>query len=253
VQLACRVLFGLTMKPHASPLVELGIPLLALMVVALIGVAIARTSSRRELAWFAAGAGLWLLISALLGASGVLTDDGAVPPRLLLLIVPSLGLPLLLAFSSVGRALGRELPLGVLVLFQGFRLPLELVMHRAAQEGTMPAQMAFSGYNFDIVTGSTALVVGCLALLGLAPRWLLLAWNALGTLTLVNILSIAVLSLPQFRAFGDEPARLNTWIAYFPFVWLPAGLVGAAVLGHVILWRRLWSRGMRGRAFAAIS
>jgi hypothetical protein len=103
------------------------------------------------------------------------------------------------------------------------------------------------------VTGATALIVGSLALLGHAPRWLLVAWNALGTTTLLAILGIAVASLPQFRAFGSEPALVNTWIAYFPFVWLPAGLVGGAVLGHVILWRRLWSRGMRGRALAAIS
>jgi hypothetical protein len=164
-----------------------------------------------------------------------------------------LGLPVLLARSRVGTALGHELPLGLIVLFQSFRLPLELIMHRAAREGTMPPQMAFSGYNFDIVTGVTALVVGSLALFGLAPRWLLLAWNALGTTTLVAILAIAVASLPQFRAFGSEPAQVNTWIAYFPFVWLPAGLVGGAVLGHVILWRRLLSRGMRGRALAAIS
>lgn len=241
------------MQPHASPLVTFGIPLLALVVVTLVGVAIARTSPRRFLAWFAGGAALWLLVSALLGTSGVLRSYDSLQPRFLLLMVPSLGLPLLLAFSRAGQALGRELPLGLIVLFEGFRLPLELVMHRAAEEGTMPPQMAFSGYNFDIVTGATALVVGGLALAGRAPRWLLVAWNALGTTTLVVILTIAVLSLPQFRAFGSEPALVNTWIAYFPFVWLPAGLVGGAVLGHAILWRRLWSHGMRGRALEAIS
>jgi len=241
------------MKPHASLLVELAIPILALSVVTLVGVAIVKTSRRRDLTWFAGGAVLWLLASALLAQSGVLASYESLPPRFLLLMLPSLGLPLVLAFSRVGRALEGELPLGAIVLFQGFRFPLELVMHRAAQEGTMPPQMAFSGYNFDIVTGVSALIVGSLALLGRAPRWLIWAWNALGTTTLVTILAIAVASLPQFAAFGSEPARLNTWIAYFPFVWLPAGLVGSAVLGHVILWRRLWSHAMRGRALEAIS
>jgi hypothetical protein len=241
------------MAPHASTLVELGIPVLALLVVSLVALAIARTSGRRDLRWFVGGAALWLAVSGLLGLSGVLASDGSMPPRLPLLMLPSLGLPLLLARSRIGTALAHELPLGLLVLSQSFRLPLELIMHRAAQEGTMPPQMSFSGYNFDIVTGATALVVGGLALFGLAPRWLLVAWNALGTATLVTILAIAVLSLPQFRAFGSEPALINTWIAYFPFVWLPAGLVGGAILGHAILWRRLWSHGMRGRAFEAIS
>jgi hypothetical protein len=125
-------------------------------------------------------------------------------------------------------------------------------MHQAAVEGTMPLQMTYTGSNFDIVSGATALVVGGLAAWGRAPRSLLLAWNTLGSLLLVAILVIAVASLPAFAAFGQEPAQLNTWIAYFPYVWLPAGLVSAALLGHVLLWRRLLSRGMRGRALSAL-
>ena len=83
-------------------------------------------------------------------------------------------------------------------------------MPRAAAEGTMPPQMTYSGLNFDIVTGITALLVGGLALFGLAPHWLLVAWNALGSLLLAAIIVIAVASLPQFQAFGPEASRVNT-------------------------------------------
>jgi hypothetical protein len=31
----------------------------------------------------------------------------------------------------------------------------------------------------------------------------------------------------------------NTWVASFPYVWLPAILVTAALLGHIIIFRRL--------------
>jgi hypothetical protein len=96
-------------------------------------------------------------------------------------------------------------------------------------------------------------VVAALAARGKAPRWLVVAWNVLGSVLLAVILAIAVASLPGWAAFGSEPARLNTWIAYFPFVWLPAGPVSGAVLGHALLWRRLSSRGMRGRALAPLS
>lgn len=167
-------------------------------------------------------------------------------------MVPTLALPVALGFSRIGSALAQA-PLAVLVGFQGFRLPLELVMHQAALERTMPLQMTYTGSNFDIVSGLSAVLVGALAARELAPRWLLLAWNALGSVLLVLILVIAVASLPSFAAYGREPARLNTWVAYFPFVWLPAGLVSAAVLGHVLLWRRLWSHAMRGRALRPLS
>ena len=151
------------------------------------------------------------------------------------------------------RTLLANAPLWLLIAFHAFRLPLELVMHRAASEGVMPPQMTFTGLNFDIATGATALLLAPLAARGWAPRWLLWCWNSLGTLLLLNILAVAVASLPAFAAFGGDPSRLNTWIAYFPFVWLPAGLVSAAVLGHVLLWRRLLSYGMRGRAFVPVS
>jgi len=66
-----------------------------------------------------------------------------------------------LAFTTVqADRLARGTPLAVLVIVQSFRLPLELAMHRAFVEGLMPVQMSYSGLNFDIVTGTTALVLG---------------------------------------------------------------------------------------------
>jgi hypothetical protein len=233
------------MTPHTSSLVRFGIPALAVVVVTLVGFAIRRTSDARRSLRFALAAAAWLVFSAVLGLSGFLTHFEAFPPRLLVLLVPTVALPLALGFSRTGTALASA-PLAVLVGFHGFRLPLELVMHQAMLDGAMPEQMTYTGYNFDIVTGATALLLGALAARGHAPRWLLVVWNALGSLLLVTILVIAVVSLPAFAAFGHTPERLNTWVAYFPFVWLPAGLVSAAILGHVLLWRRLLAHGMRG-------
>jgi hypothetical protein len=59
----------------------------------------------------------------------------------------------------------------------------------------------------------------------------------IGTLLLVNIVSIAVASTPMFAAFG--PDRLNTWVADAPYVFLPTVLVPAAVFGHALTWRKL--------------
>lgn len=237
------------MAPHASTLVRFGIPALALLVVVLVLVAVQRTSGGRSASWLGLAALGWLTFTALLGASGFWSDFESRPPHLLGLMVPTLGLAVWLGLSRLGTAL-LELPPALLIGFQTFRLPLELVMHRAANEGTMPVQMTFTGHNFDIVTGASAIVVAALAASGKAPRWLLVAWNALGSALLVTILVVAVVSLPTFGLYGKQPAQLNTWVAYFPYVWLPAGLVSGAVLGHVLLWRRLLTHGMRGRAFA---
>jgi hypothetical protein len=228
---------------HSSALVALAIPTLALVVVALVGVGIRVFAGAGSARRFALAATAWLAFTGVLALLGFWADFDARPPHLVLLIFPALGLPVLLAFSRIGTTLAFNVPMALLVGFHAFRLPLELVMHQAAVEGTMPPQMTYTGSNFDIVTGASALVVGAIAGWGRAPRWLLLGWNTLGSGLLVAILVIAVASLPTFQAFGSDPSRVNTWVAYFPFVWLPAGLVSAAVMGHVLLWRRLLGGG----------
>jgi hypothetical protein len=131
----------------------------------------------------------------------------------------------------------RGLPVWVLVLTQSFRLPLELMMHEAAIEGVMPVQMSYSGRNLDILTGITAVPVAWLLAKRIGGRRLAAVWNLMGTLLLVNIVCVALLSTPTFAYFGPE--RLNTWIAYPPFIWLPAIMVSCAAIGHLLIWRAL--------------
>jgi hypothetical protein len=144
-----------------------------------------------------------------------------------------------LGVSPLGARLARGLPLAALVGFQAFRLPLELIMDRAARSGAMPVQMSFEGYNFDIVTGASALVVAWLIVAGRAPRALIVAWNVVGIALLATIGVIAVASTPLLHAFGTAPQQLNIWVATAPFVWLPTVFVACAIAGHIVLSRRL--------------
>lgn len=236
----------------ASPLVTFGIPILALAALAAIAFAIHRHAPperrRGSTVGFVAAMGAWLAVTGALASTGFYAVEGATPPRAVLLMVPTIGLAVALALSSIGRQLAERAPLAVLVGIHAFRFPLELVMHQAAREGTMPAQMTFTGANFDIVTGASAIVVALLVARGHAPRWLVIAWAVLGSALLVAIGAIAVASLPMFSAWGTEPERVNTWVMQFPFVWLPAGLVASALFGHVVLWRRIIRDGARSRS-----
>jgi hypothetical protein len=64
-----------------------------------------------------------------------------------------------------------------------------------------------------------------------------MAWNTLGSLLLAAIIIIAFISTPVVAAFG--PDRVNTFVANPPYVWLPGILVPTALLGHLLLWRKL--------------
>ena len=229
---------------RASLFVTLGIGGLAVIVASLFvlgySLAVERSGGHRVRARMRGRSAMlaWMALFAVLAEQGVLARFDARPPPLALAMGSFLLTGLLLGLSRVGAQFAR-LPLSWLIGAQAFRLPLELVMHQAAREGTMPVEMSFEGYNFDIVTGVTAIVVAFLAHRGRAPRWLLVGWNALGSLLLATIVTVAILASPMVRAFGDHPAHVNTWIAHFPFIWLGAVLVASAVFGHVVIFRAL--------------
>jgi hypothetical protein len=247
-----------TLPPIAAPTaVTVGIPLIAAVVAlaACIGYAIASRSPGdrslslpalgRALAWFVA----WSALAGGVASSGVLLRMDVRPPPFAFLFVALFALGFSLGFGPVGRRLMR-LPVAALVGIHAFRLPLELVMHRAAIEGVMPVQMSYAGWNFDILTGLTAIVVAFLAAKGRAPRGLVAAWNALGTTLLIVILTIAMVSSPLFQLFGSAPRQVNTWVAHFPFVYLPTVLVVVAIAGHVTLWRKLLANPVHDAAAA---
>lgn len=183
-----------------------------------------------------------LLSAAWIGATGVAAHRGVLhfspPPTMLVAIVVSLALAIGLALSPVGGRFARSLPLTALVGFQGFRILVELLLHRAYEEGLMPVQMSYTGRNFDIVTGITAVALGAWLATGRRSPRLVAAWNILGLLLLANVLVIAMLSAPTpLRVFMNEPS--NVWITHAPWVWLPSVMVVAAVFGHVVVFRAL--------------
>ena len=191
---------------------------------------------RTALAWIA-GLTVWLALTLALAARGLLHFD-TVPPTMLLLLAVTVIAAVRFTRSRTGERLALGVPLGLLVLSQGFRLPLELIMHGLYEDGLMPVQMSYSGLNFDIVTGLTAIPLGLLVLAGRAPRGLVLAWNVMGSLLLVTVLTIAILSAPTpLRVFMNDP--VNVWVTQAPWVWLPTLLVPCALIGHLLIFRRL--------------
>lgn len=175
---------------------------------------------------------LWLAFTASLAGLGLLRF-GPLPPPVMVLVLGTTVLTTWLGLSRFGTKLVDRLPIATLVGFQAFRIAVELFLWLGYRDGFVPVQMTFEGRNFDILTGLTAPMVAWLA----GPR-LVLVWNVLGLGLLVNIVTVAILSMPTpFRGFAQEPA--NRFVATVPYVWLPVFLVQAAWLGHLLAFRKL--------------
>jgi hypothetical protein len=186
------------------------------------------------------GLALWMALTGTLAGAGMLAQVDRRPPPMVVLIPSVVGLALAVGLSGIGRTLAGAVPLATLVGLQVFRLPLELVMHRAGELGIMPRELSYGGYNFDILTGAGALVLWLLMRIRVAvPRVAIWAWNVWGLWCLAVIWGIAVGTSPMVRAFGDDPRHVNTWVLYLPYVWLPAVLVVLALAGHIVITRAL--------------
>jgi hypothetical protein len=182
------------------------------------------------------------LVTGALAGSGLLADATRRPPLFVPMMVVVLAFTVFAARSSFGKNLAMRLPLAALIGAQAFRLPLEFVMRQAARDGVMPVQMSFEGYNFDVMTGLTALVLGVVLCFREVPSAVLVVWNIAGALLLVTVVGLALATSPWIAAFGPE--HLNEWVLHLPYVYLPTLLVPAALFGHIVVaYRLLHGRG----------
>jgi hypothetical protein len=221
--------------PASAPSLAAFIGIVAFVVTALLWAVQRSYRSARVTGMAAIVLGLWLGAQALLVASGSMTS------------LPLNGLPFLfgpilviwtgLAFSPIGRQIAASVPLAALVAFQSFRLPLELVLHSWVAQGTIPQTMTWSGQNWDIISGITALV--CAPLAG-RFRWAARLANIVGFALLLNVMRVAILSSPVPFGWGQQPQLLLAF--HLPYALIVPVCVGGALFGHLVLTRALWGK-----------
>jgi hypothetical protein len=135
--------------------------------------------------------------------------------------------------SAIGRWLSL-LPVSVLVAFQGFRLPLELVLHSWVLQEVIPATMTWSGRNWDIVSGVSALLLAPFCRRSKWPAWIA---NMIGLALLVNVMRVAILSSPV--SFGWPVTPKLELINHVPYALIVPICIGGALIGHIALTRAL--------------
>ena len=175
---------------------------------------------------------VWLGVLAAVVASGWLSEKPM--PRLPLFLVLINGVSLGIGLSPVGRWLAQSVSLGWLVEFQAFRFPLELILHSWVQQGSIPETMTWTGANWDIISGITALLLAPFASKSRVAAWVA---NSVGIVLLVNVARVAVLSSPVSFGWHVSPPLLLPF--ELPYAAILPVCVGGALIGHVVLTRAL--------------
>ena len=174
----------------------------------------------------------WLLLSGYLATTDFYRRENAVPPRIVVFaVLPAL--VMIVSFFIFFRRFIADLSLRTLTLLHIVRVPVEIVLLWLYQEGQVPRDMTFEGWNFDILSGMTAPLVAWIAFRnGRVNRPLLTVWNLVALGLLIIIVTIAVLSFRSpFQQIGfDQP---NVGVTYLPFIWLPAVVVPIVLFAHL--------------------
>jgi hypothetical protein len=181
----------------------------------------------------------WVTVVSALSIEGFFQNFSGFPPRLMIvLIVPLVGV-LSFSFSRTATEILSTLPPKKVIRLQFFRVFVELLLWSLYLQALLPVQMTFDGRNFDVLAGLSAPFISYFCFTRSQwPVWVAILWNFIALGLLINIVSIAILSIPSpFRYFMNEPA--NTIVAHFPIVWLPALLVPLAYTLHIFSLRQL--------------
>jgi len=184
----------------------------------------------------------WAVLLTVLSYNGFFNDFSKLPPRPALALLLPLPFVLGFAFSKTGAQLLQQVSQQWLVFMQSFRIFVELLIWFAFLAGKLPVQMSFEGRNYDVLTGILAVPAGYLLLKKKTySTAIAIAFNIAGILLLLNIIIIALLSMPTpFRYFMNEPS--NIIVAQFPFILLPGVLVPLAYSLHILSLRQLYIR-----------
>lgn len=178
---------------------------------------------------------IWSILVAAVALTGLAGRFELFPLNIApMLFIPLAGI-LWITCSARTKEILKHVPIRVLTSLQVFRVFVEILLWMLFLQNLLPEQMTFEGRNFDILAGVTAPLV---AYFLSENKKLMIVWNLLSLALLINIVTIAILSMPSpFRVFFNEPG--NTIVTTFPFIFLPTFLVPLAYALHFLSLRKL--------------
>lgn len=176
----------------------------------------------------------WAVLQSILAYIGFYNDFVFLPPKLAAFgVIPGIIFIIILFLIQSSRNIITSFSLETLTWIHFVRLPVEIGLYYLCVYKLVSPIMTFEGRNFDIIMGITAPLI---AYYGVQKQKLntkiILAWNILGLILLINVVSHAILSMPySFQIFSPE--QPNIAVFYFPYVLLPTIIVPTVFFSHI--------------------
>ena len=190
---------------------------------------------RRKVFFLGLGLFLWFLYVFLMAKTGFL-QNFELPPRFpIFLIFPAFIFTAVVLYKYRNSKIIAAIPASWAIYYQTFRIVLESLFAGSVALGLLHPEVTFKGYNYDIIFGLTAPVIGYLVFGAklLTPK-IALYWNYFGlaVISLIIFLFITTIFVPS--VWGETASLAPIEIVKFPFVLVPAFLMPSAVFVHIL-------------------
>jgi len=181
---------------------------------------------------------MWCIFQSTLSLNKWYIDRISEPPHLTFALAgPLVIFTLAMAIPFTRRVLD-GLTLFHLTAVHIVRIPVEITLWLLFLQGQIPVSLTWTGFNFDVLIGLSAIVMTLLVWKQKVSTSLLLAWNFIGMIFLGIVVGTAIGAAPtsiQWRDFTQP----NYAMIHFPFIWLPSFVVPVVLFSHIMSIRLL--------------
>ena len=171
----------------------------------------------------------------ILSKTGALVDYG-MPPRFpIFLMIPFFSFCIIFFIKNKHNQFIQSIPLHWTIFYQSFRIIAELLLLYTFIKGIIPVEATFEGYNYDIVIGITAILLGILVYrTGYKYKNLLKFWNILGILMILIVASVIATNIYQPQIWGYDSPSVQKEFVQLPYLLIPGFLAPSAILIHLV-------------------
>lgn len=182
---------------------------------------------------FVIGLILWGTLHSILALVGFYKTTSSFPPRSILIVFPMFPIMMSSIFSYRMKNWLSTFHLKTVTYLHLVRVPTEMVLYWLYIDSYAPRLITFRGQNFDILIGLTIPIITYFAFRNnKVNKRFLLIWNIVALAFLLNILVMAVFSMPtvvQLFALNHP----NYAPMMFPIVLLPTVIIPTVLISHM--------------------
>jgi hypothetical protein len=177
---------------------------------------------------------IWFIYLTILSFTGVLRNFD-LPPRFpLLIMLPAIIFIIIFLRKNRKAEIITNIPNHIPLLFESFRIPVELLLHGTFLAGLIPIETTYSGYNFEIYFATSALIIGGLTYRNIISNKLILIWNILGLGFLATILAIFMTAIFYPSFWGETSPMVSLDLGTMPYMLVPGFYVPLAIFMHIL-------------------